>query len=80
MMRLSTRDLNPSKPHASSAFSLVTLNIGGRNTNPLEFLLEGDESEVGQQAVQIRARAQVPFIVLREPNHLYHGNVINVGL
>ena len=23
---------------------VVTLNIGGRNTNPLEFLLEGDDS------------------------------------
>ena len=24
-----------------------TLNLGGRNTNPLEFVLEGDDSDVG---------------------------------
>ena len=30
-------------------FPVLTLNIGGRNTNPLEFVLEGDESAIGQQ-------------------------------
>ena len=28
-------------------FCSVTLNIGGRNTNPVEFVLEGDESDLG---------------------------------
>ena len=36
---------------------VVTLNIGGRNTNPLEFLLEGDDSEIGQQAISSRVQA-----------------------
>ena len=30
-----------------SGFGALTLNIGGRNTNPVEFVLEGDESELG---------------------------------
>ena len=37
---------------------VVTLNIGGRNTNPLEFILEGDTSEIGQQVVEMNLRAQ----------------------
>ena len=36
----------------------TTLNIGGRNTNPLEFQLEGDDSEIGKLATQIRTSAQ----------------------
>ena len=36
---------------------VATLNIGGRNTNPLEFLLEGDDSEIGQQAISSRVQA-----------------------
>ena len=28
-------------------FCAVTLNIGGRNTNPVEFVLDGDESGIG---------------------------------
>ena len=27
--------------------TFVTLNIGGRNSNPVEFVLQGDESELG---------------------------------
>ena len=30
-----------------SGIGALTLNIGGRNTNPVEFVLEGDESELG---------------------------------
>ena len=35
------------KPRVLDGFCLVTLNIGGRNTNPVEFVLEGDESDLG---------------------------------
>ena len=28
-------------------FCVVSLNIGGRNTNPLEFVMDGDDSDVG---------------------------------
>ena len=48
-------------PHAESAgfqIPIVTLNIGGRNTNPLEFILEGDMSEMGQQVVDMGLRAR----------------------
>ena len=31
----------------ADGFCVVTLNIGGRNTNPVEFVLEGDESDMG---------------------------------
>ena len=43
---------------ARAEIPVVTLNIGGRNTNPLEFVLEGDKSELGQQVVQMNSRAQ----------------------
>ena len=33
------------EPDTSSGFCAATLNIGGRNTNPVEFVLEGDESD-----------------------------------
>ena len=36
---------------------VVTLNLGGRNTNPLEFLLDGDDSEIGQDAIRARIQA-----------------------
>ena len=35
------------KPDTSVGFRAATLNIGGRNTNPVEFVLEGDESDIG---------------------------------
>ena len=35
------------KPDTALEFCAVTLNIGGRNTNPVEFVLEGDETGVG---------------------------------
>jgi hypothetical protein len=41
---------------------VATLNIGGRNTNPLEFILEGDASEVGQQVLQMNRRAQEAMV------------------
>ena len=41
---------------AGSENNFVTLNIGGRNTNPLEFILEGDESDIGRQVVQMGTR------------------------
>ena len=40
----------------------MTLNIGGRNTNPLEFILEGDTSEMGQQVVDMGLRAQEAMV------------------
>ena len=52
-------------PHAESArleIPIVTLNIGGRNTNPLEFILEGDTSEMGQQVVDMGLRAQEAMV------------------
>ena len=42
-----------------AGLAVLTLNIGGRNTNPLEFLLlEGDASEIGQQVIHMGQRAQ----------------------
>ena len=38
---------NHTGPPALEGFCAVTLNIGGRNTNPVEFVLEGDESDLG---------------------------------
>ena len=40
----------------------MTLNIGGRNTNPLEFILEGDDSDIGQQVVKMGRRAQEAMV------------------
>ena len=40
----------PSKttqPPALDGFCAVTLNIGGRSSNPVEFEVEGDESNLG---------------------------------
>ena len=47
---------------ARAEIPVVTLNIGGRNTNPLEFVLEGDKSELGQQVVQMNSRAQEAMV------------------
>ena len=40
----------------------MTLNIGGRNTNPLEFILEGDDSDIGQQVLRMNRRAQEAMV------------------
>ena len=40
----------------------VSLNIGGRNTNPLEFLLDGDSSKEGLSATRARVRAQEAMV------------------
>merc|ERR1719271_2120170 len=42
--------------------SVVSLNLGGRNLNPLEFVLDGDDSEVGQMARDVRLRAQEAMV------------------
>ena len=42
----------------SAELPIATLNIGGRNTNPLEFILEGDESEIGRRVKEMNRRAQ----------------------
>ena len=54
----------PSRPaqSARAVIPVVTLNIGGRNTNPLEFILEGDTSELGEQVVQMNRRAQEAMV------------------
>ena len=41
---------------------VVTLNIGGRNTNPLEFILEGDKSETGELVLQMNRRGQEAMV------------------
>ena len=35
-----------------TTFAGVSLNIGGRNTNPFEFLLDGDSSAAGEAATK----------------------------
>ena len=32
------------------------MNIGGRNTNPLEFVMDGDDSDVGTEHASVMAR------------------------
>ena len=58
------RSLAPSRPAggASAEIPVLTLNIGGRNTNPLEFILEGDESDIGQQVLKMNQRAQEAMV------------------
>ena len=58
------RSLAPSRPAGSTTAEIpvVTLNIGGRNTNPLEFILEGDKSDIGKQVQQIARRAQEAMV------------------
>ena len=41
------------KPDTSAGFYAATLNIGGRNTNPVEFVLDGDESDVGAASIAL---------------------------
>ena len=36
----------------------MSLNLGGRNLNPLEFVLDGDETATGQRAKEVRLRAE----------------------
>ena len=40
------------------SISAVSLNVGGRSTNPLEFLLDGDETAGGLRAGELRRRAE----------------------
>ena len=40
----------------------VCLNVGGRNTNPLEFLLDGDSSEEGATATKMRNLAHEAMV------------------
>ena len=37
---------------------MVSLNLGGRNLNPLEFVLDGDKTATGQRAKEARLRAE----------------------
>ena len=50
--------LSPKQPGARvlDGFCAVTLNIGGRNTNPVEFVLEGDDSDVGVACTALGAQ------------------------
>ena len=38
---------NHTGPPVLEGFCAVTLNIGGRNSNPVEFVMQGDESDLG---------------------------------
>ena len=64
ILRKEMRSHAPSRSEQSAraAIPVVTLNIGGRNTNPLEFILEGDTSELGEQVVQMNRRAQEAMV------------------
>ena len=42
--------------------TVASLNLGGRNLNPFEFVLEGDDSAVGQRATELRLRAQAAVV------------------
>ena len=46
------------KPAPQLEQVVVSLNLGGRNLNPLEFVLAGDDSQVARQATELRLRAQ----------------------
>ena len=43
-------------PQMHDGFCALTLNIGGRNTNAVEFVLEGDASDVGAACTALGAR------------------------
>ena len=47
------REMLPARKRSGTTLELpvACLNIGGRNTNPLEFILEGDDSDLGVQAL-----------------------------
>ena len=44
------------QPDTSARFCALTLNIGGRNTNPMEFVLEGDDSDVGAESTALTGK------------------------
>jgi hypothetical protein len=51
----STR-VTPGRLDTPGGFCVVSLNIGGRHTNPAEFVLEGDDSEVGTVSAALGAQ------------------------
>ena len=64
ILREEMKSLAPSRSAGSARaeMSVVTLNIGGRNTNPLEFILEGDKSETGELVLQMNRRGQEAMV------------------
>ena len=44
------------RPRELDGFCAVTLNIGGRNTNPVEFVLDGDASDIGVACTALGVR------------------------
>jgi hypothetical protein len=48
---------DPKTVHGAPALSVVSLNLGGRNLNPLEFVLDGDETKAGLMAKDVGSRA-----------------------
>ena len=46
------------KPATSSGFCAVTLNLGGRSTNPAEFVLDGDASAAGAATAALGTRSE----------------------
>jgi hypothetical protein len=44
------------EPHQPGWFCVVSLNIGGRNTNSLEFVLDGDDTDTGAEHASVMAR------------------------
>ena len=61
MATLNSGSLTANGPE-KKGFVGVSLNIGGRNTNPLEFLLDGDQSKAGEMATKARVRAQEAMV------------------
>ena len=53
---LSPTRVTPGRLDTPGGFCVVSLNIGGRNTNPAEFVLEGDDSEVGTVSAALGAQ------------------------
>ena len=46
----------PSVASATSSFCVASLNVGDRTTNPLEFVMDGDDSEIGAKHATVMAR------------------------
>ena len=44
------------QPLRPSGFNISSLNVGGRNTNPLEFVMHGDDSDIGKEHAAVMAR------------------------
>ena len=42
--------------------SVVSLNLGGRNLNPLEFIHQGDETRFGKRATEVHTRAEAVML------------------